>query len=430
MKWKQWWLDLKKPANLIWLQPAAAALFALLYIGLTVFATKFLPPDIFPNIDTKTLDSLLTIIASSMLAISTFSLSIMVSAFASAGSGATPRATELVMGDNGTRLAISSFIASFIYAIITKSALGISVFGQNGRFLFFISTVAVILYLIVVLIHWVQVISRLGRTGDTIRKIYAKAASVLRAYRSDPNNGANWRPSPEEAPLYTVTAQMTGDLARIMHESLQKFAEAHRVRLFITVRTGNFIRHDTNLLQVYPDSLAPERQPLTQDDVAALRSCFAVQTRRDYDQDPRFGLSVVSEVGQKALSPAINDPGTGVITLTVLARLLCDETADAPAERNFDRLGIIPLPEEDFVRETFGPLIYSGNNNLVIYRHALLALSAVAAHAPEETVRKTARVEARHALQRGLVMIADRGDRLELQRTYTSLFGTVDIHVD
>lgn len=51
-----------------------------------------------PDIKQETLESLLNVIASSMLAVTTFSLSIMVAAFASASNGATPRATDLVMG--------------------------------------------------------------------------------------------------------------------------------------------------------------------------------------------------------------------------------------------------------------------------------------------------------------------------------------------
>ncbi len=83
----------------------------------------------------------------------------MVSAFASASSGATPRATELIMGDDNTRTTISGFIAAFIFTVIAKTALGMEYYGQNGRFILFIGTIAVMAYLIVSLIRWVFTLS-------------------------------------------------------------------------------------------------------------------------------------------------------------------------------------------------------------------------------------------------------------------------------
>lgn len=76
-----------------------------------------------------------------MLAVTTFSLSIMVAAFASASSSGTPRAYQLMMSDDNTRLAISSFISAFIYAVIAKIALGLGYYGPAGRFVLFISTI-------------------------------------------------------------------------------------------------------------------------------------------------------------------------------------------------------------------------------------------------------------------------------------------------
>ncbi|QCD51766.1 hypothetical membrane protein (DUF2254 domain) [Campylobacter sp. RM16192] len=116
--------------------------------------TFYLPPQLLPDIGRDILQSLLDIITSSMLAVITFSLSIMVSAFASASANATPRATELIMADDDTRLTIASFISAFIYAVIARVALGLEYYGQNGRFILFISTATVLVYLIYTLINW------------------------------------------------------------------------------------------------------------------------------------------------------------------------------------------------------------------------------------------------------------------------------------
>lgn len=135
----------------------------------------FIPASTVLNISIDTLGSLLDIIASSMLAVTTFSLSIMVAAFASASSSGTPRAYSLMMSDDNTRLAISSFISAFIYAVIAKIALGLEYYGPSGRFVLFISTILVLMYLIYTLIHWVQTLSKLGNLTTTIDKIETAA---------------------------------------------------------------------------------------------------------------------------------------------------------------------------------------------------------------------------------------------------------------
>ncbi|MEW9150571.1 DUF2254 family protein [Acinetobacter indicus] len=139
---------LQNPSENLWLMPALGAIFATFFSLFAIASQYFIPASTVPNISIDTLGSLLDIIASSMLAVTTFSLSIMVAAFASASSSGTPRAYSLMMSDDNTRLAISSFISAFIYAVIAKIALGLEYYGPSGRFVLFISTILVLMYLI------------------------------------------------------------------------------------------------------------------------------------------------------------------------------------------------------------------------------------------------------------------------------------------
>ncbi len=186
----QWLLVLKKPSNKLWVSAASWALLTVIFVLSLRLGARTLEVASLPDIKQETLESLLNVIASSMLAVTTFSLSIMVAAFASASNGATPRATDLVMGDSTTRTAITSFICAFIYAIIAKTALGMAFYAQNGRFILFISTVAVLLYLIITLIRWVYTLSQLGRLGNTLEKIEQVTSNALQQYRHCPQMNA------------------------------------------------------------------------------------------------------------------------------------------------------------------------------------------------------------------------------------------------
>ena len=50
---------------------------------------------------------------------------------------------------------------------------------------------------------------------------------------------------------------------------------------------------------------------MSAEDAEAIAATFVIGGSRVFDQDPRFGLLVLSEIASRALSPAVNDPGWG-----------------------------------------------------------------------------------------------------------------------
>ena len=71
-----------------------------------------------PEITRDLLETLLTIMSSSMLVIATFAVASMVSSYASASSTATPRSFTLVVADDVSQNALSTFIGAFIFSIV------------------------------------------------------------------------------------------------------------------------------------------------------------------------------------------------------------------------------------------------------------------------------------------------------------------------
>ena len=57
-------------------------------------------------------------------------------------------------------------------------------------------------------------------------------------------------------------------------------------------------------------------------DDRVLRSAVAFGPERTMEQDPLFAFRILVDIALKALSPAINDPTTGVIALDQIQRLL------------------------------------------------------------------------------------------------------------
>ncbi|MGC6359561.1 DUF2254 domain-containing protein [Bisgaard Taxon 45] len=410
----QWLLLLKKPSNKLWVTATSWALFTVIFVLSLRLGARTLEVASLPDIKQETLESLLNVIASSMLAVTTFSLSVMVSAFASASSGATPRATDLVMGDSTTRTAITSFICAFIYAIIAKTALGMAFYAQNGRFILFISTVAVLLYLIITLIRWVYTLSQLGRLGNTLEKIEQVTGNALQHYRHSPQMNAVSMRQPSAA-AKKVVAKKSGYLTHIDMQGLQKKAQALEGYIHIYVRPGVLISPDTVICALETEQDVEEE---------TLRQCFVLAKERTYEQDPNWGFIVLSEAAQRALSPAVNDPGTAINIMTMMMTLFVRVPESKVEEQTveYDRLSIVELDCAEWIRDAFAPISRDGAGILEVNLVMQKVLASIWRNVPEKAVSQAALLMAEQALARAEQALTLKADIEQLRKKHAQLF--------
>jgi uncharacterized membrane protein len=360
----------------LWFRPTIWSLAAIAVALMASLANRWELPRGLPNIGQPALEGLLTIIATSMLTVSTFSLSILVSAFASASSSATPRATRLVMADDSAQHAISAFIAAFIFAMVALTALGLDYYGDTGRFVLLVFTIYVLGYLLLALLRWIDTLSKLGRMSHTITTVENAALPPLRAWFREPALGAR-ADAPVSVPSgVRVHGTRTGWLQYIDLAALQQMADSLEALVHVRVRPGDFLA-PTTVLAVIDGPTAPDSGVLQK-----LAQAFAVGRDRTEEQDPRFGLVILSEIAQRALSPAVNDPGTAVVVAGVLTRLLIDGTHrpddEEPPDTRYDRVTLVPVDEDAMLRDVFEPIARDGAHMLEVALALQKALALVA----------------------------------------------------
>ncbi|MEO7917162.1 MAG: DUF2254 family protein [Dokdonella sp.] len=411
-------LWLRDRRNRVWTTPAAASVIAIVMAFGAAAGNVGLPPKMLPEIKADTLESLLGVLATSMLSVATFSLAVMVSAFAAASSGTTPRALELVMGDDNTRLAIASFIAAFIYSIIAKTALGLSYYGQNGRFILFLCTLLVLAYLIVTLITWVKTLTRLGRLDNTLEKIEEATQKALDALNTSATMGGISSPDPMP-PGYEVRAETVGYLTHIDMASLQELAEDASTKIHVCVRPGNLVSPGICLAL----SESGEKEMLEK-----IAEAFVLNSERSYDQDPRFGLIVLSETAQRALSPAVNDPGTAIQVMTIMTRLLIRKPTpsnDDISSLKFDRVSVVELDQASLISDGFDPISRDGAGMLEVCIRMQKLLGIIAKNS-NSTIAHAAVAQAKIAVQRAKKRFEIERDVRLLDQIHQTLFGDDD----
>ena len=87
-----------------------------------------------------------------------------------------------------------------------------------------------------------------------------------------------------------------------------------------------------------------------------------------FDDDPRFGLIVLSEIAGRALSPAVNDPGTAIevigtdVRLFTLWNTLANERKEV--EPKHDRVEVTEVSILEMFDDAFRPIARDGAGKL------------------------------------------------------------------
>ncbi|MBB1596158.1 DUF2254 domain-containing protein [Achromobacter sp. UMC46] len=366
----RWQWALKQLTKRLWFK---ASLFSLLGVVTALLAIMFkgvIPETLPARIGAEAVDKILGIIASSMLAVTTFSLSTMVAAYGAASSGVTPRATTLVMQDTTTQNALATFIGSFLFSLVGIIALSTGAYGAQGRVLLFAVTIAVVILIVYTLLRWIEHLSKLGRVGETIDRVEKATIDAIQHRVQWPCLGGSPYPAagmpPESA--QTVASDQTGYVQHIDVQALGRIARDHHALIYLDILPGGFAHVGMALAWIVSDTSnepAPREVPNEE-----ILGAVTIGTRRTFEHDPRFGLSVLSEIASRALSPAVNDPGTAIDVIGRGVRSLSywgqPPSQQLDAEADCQRVYVHSLSVDDLFDDFFGPIARDGASLLEV----------------------------------------------------------------
>jgi uncharacterized membrane protein len=266
----------------------------------------------------------------------------------------------------------------------------------------------VIVLVIGALFACVDHLANLVRLGETVAKIERRAEQVMRERAAAPWLGGV-PPTTDAPPMnWVVVPEDTGYGQHLDTGALQKVA----------AEAGGLIA-----VERLPGSLADPLHPIARPSwdpdaaaVAAIRKAFAVGPERSFAGDPRYCLVVLSEIGSRALSPGVNDPGTAIGVIATLQRLLTLWARDmAPSEDPTprDRVLVPGLETGDLFDDAFGPLIRDAAGMVEVGVRLQKTFAVLAAAGPADfaaEARALSQKAVRHA--RAALDLEEDADRL------------------
>jgi uncharacterized membrane protein len=401
-------LNFHRVTRSIWFTPAAYAVATLAVLLAAPLLEPLVPRDLERLVSLDAVRGILEILASSLLAVAIFSLGTMVAALQATTSSATPRARPLIAEDAAARNAISTFIGGFIFAVLALVGFSTGYYNGPGRVILMAGTLVVILLVIGTLISWIGRISQLGGVQEAINLVASNARRTFDAYAADPAFGGRVAAGPPEG-AHPVHLDRAGFIQLVDGRALAGVAERLETDLYLVARPGAHIGPGRPVL--YAGALL---------DAEARREvdrAVVIADERTFEQDPRFGLIVLSEIASRALSPAVNDPGTAIAVLLTQVRVLVgwrDAADGVEPEVRHPRLHVVPVGVEDLLADAFRWIARDGAHMLEVQIKLQKSLAGLAARDPA-TFAAPARALAAEALDRAERALEHAGDREALR---------------
>ena len=329
----QWMLQ--RLTHELWFRASAFSLLAVGTALLGAVVKHYIPDDLPARIGVDAVDNLLGVLAASMLSVAIFSLSTLVSALSAATDNATPRATRLLSQDPTAQNALSTFIGAFLFSLVGIIALQTGIYGNSGRVVLYVVTMLVVIGVVVTLLRWIDHVSNLGRVGQIADRVEAAACRAVVDRARRPYLGGRRFDEGTRVPADArcVYAERIGYVQHVDMVALHDVSAGRDVHIYVDAPPGRYVHG--------AQALARIAGPVDEAGVDRVRAAFSVADERSFEQDPRFGITVLAEIGSRALSSAVNDPGTAIDVLGRAARVLSN-LARADGDEDADTTGADP----------------------------------------------------------------------------------------
>ncbi|SHJ50224.1 Uncharacterized membrane protein [Palleronia salina] len=390
-------------ARRLWVRAALLSALAVVVAGVAPLVPVLpLPGGL--SVSAEALDALLSILTNSMLTVTTFSLSIMVSAHLAADANATPRAHRLLQEDSRTQTVIATFIGAFIYALALTVLLNIEFINARDVPFIYIVSVGVIIFVVIAVLRWVAHLAGLGSVEATIDRVEERARACLKARSDAPFLGARdirKTAIPQHAPAFH--AERFGFIQNIDVSALDHVARDRGAAVYLSVGPGDWIDEGAPLGLIDLDTL-------DQATATALSAAVVIGDRRTPDEDANQGLIVLSEIAMRALSPGINDPRTAIDVIGRLAKLMATHPQEAEMEEpSAPHVFVHPMDRGTALLATLDPIARDGRTFVEVQLSVQRAYATLTKHR-DASVSDAAMALSARALsyaRDGILMIED-----------------------
>lgn len=368
-------LLLRRITRQLWFRVVLISLFSLIALAVAPLLAPVLPGGLSGRFSREAVLPVLTILASGMLAVTTFSLNVMVSAYRTASAMATPRVYRLLLEDTVTQSVLATFTGGFVYALSAIILFRAGIYAPESAIVVFAITVLVVVLIVAAILRWIDHLSSLGSMDHTLRLIETRSRQSLSERRSRPCLGGICAPADLPEGAGAIPARRSGFVRFADMPQLNELAAKADAQIILHRVPGDFVLRGRPVAWAIGGGEAL---------CEAASGLIEIGDVRSFDQDPSFGLTLLAETAQRALSPGVNDPGTAVEVMGRIERLLWENLPDdhcaTKAGADFSRVALPPVTAGQLLDSGLRPIARCGNGDPEVMGWLDKALDALSGH--------------------------------------------------
>lgn len=405
-----------------WFMPTATTIAAIILSQLVLMADRRIPAEWFDgvwgflSIGTEGARLLVSTIAGSMMTVTSLVFSLTLIALTMTSSQFGPRLLTNFMRDRATQLMLGTFLATFVYALITLGSIHRA--GEENVVPYLSITVAMALAIFSfgVLIFFVHHIASAIQADAIIARVSGDLQQAIEQHFGTQSEGTD--PASEKAAVpdfdsldadsEAVRSGGGGYLQAIDHDGLLAVATDNDLVIRLEYRAGHFIVPGQVIARVSPAHRAEAGV------VDAVAKAFVVGKTRTMVQDIEFAMTAIVEIALRALSPGINDPYTALACIDHISAGLAEALKRSPPpialkdDTDAVRLILNPVTFPGLLNTAIDQIRQCAGHNVAVVIRLLEALARIAPFAKTE--------EQRAAIARQADMIA-RGSKGQVKES-------------
>lgn len=278
--------------------------------GISAFVLEHIPQLVINNADTaKTLLSFLT---GGIISIMVFSFSMVMVLLNQASSNFSPRVLPGLISNRNHQFVLGIYLATILYNTFTLVGINPQ---ENDKYQLpgFSVLIGIILTVVCLgaFLYFIHSISQSIQVNNILDTIYKKAKTRLEyLLEKESETPPNF---PDSSDWKSYYSSETGYFQNIAVANLVSICKEEDIQLKILPIQGLFVLEGVPIIQVSKD--------INDELVKKILSNFNFAKGEFVEDNYALAFKQITEIGMKAMSPGINDPGTAISTIDYLTEL-------------------------------------------------------------------------------------------------------------
>ncbi|ASM54126.1 hypothetical protein PNIG_a2066 [Pseudoalteromonas nigrifaciens] len=281
--------------------------------------------------------TVLSTLAGSIISLTVFSFSMVMVVLNSASASLSPRVVPGLITRKSHQLVLGFYLGSIIYSVIMlininkleNGAMAIPALGVLFALIFGLISLGLFVF-------FIHSISRAIQVDNVLNGLFSQTKNEIKTIIKSQQE-APLKNLPDFTDWHSINSQTEGYYKGVHTDKLCALLSAEEIELYITVKQGYFTVKGYPFLKCNKDISSNDEL------IDKILSCFIFYIEEYISDHYRYGLTQISEIAVKAMSPGINDPGTAVKAIDMLSILLIKRLSISDINYSFKHSKDTPL---------------------------------------------------------------------------------------